>query len=85
MRRGWQRAFDISISTFIITGIIAITAIITNWLVPDEIFYGPAYSSKYVGVQALIAFIKVIDTADFYATILSGIASGFTFLMKAMH
>lgn len=80
----WQRAFNICIVIFTTTLIIAITAIITNWLVPDEVFYDPAYSSQYIGVQEIIAIIKTIDTADFYATILSGIASGFTRLMKAI-
>ena len=83
MHKGWQRAFNVCIAIFTTTLIIAITAIITNWLLPDEIFNDPAYTSP-IGVRYVVGFIKAIDTADFYATILSGIASGFTYFIKSL-
>jgi len=78
-----QKAFNISISIFIATLIFAIVAIITNTLVPDEVFYHPSYEA-HTGVKELIGIIKILDTADFYATVLSGIASGFTYFIKSL-
>jgi len=80
----WQRVFNVCFAIFLITFTIAVIAIFTNSFVPDEIFDDPAYLSDYVGVRPLIGCVKAIDTADFYATVLFGIASGVTYLGKQL-
>jgi len=83
MRSGWQKAFIASISVFIATFLFAVVAIFTNIFIPDELFYSSSYQT-HIGVKYVVSFIKAVDTVDFYATFFSGIASGFTYLIKSL-
>ena len=78
----WHRAFKVCFAIFCITFTLAIIALFANWLIPDDIFNDPAYSGKYVGVKEIITFIKAVDTADLYATVISGIGSIITYIGK---
>ena len=80
----WQKAFKISIYIFGVSFTIAIIALLTNWLLPDSVFNDPAYSGQYVGIKEIISFIKAIDTADFYVSILSGISSIVSYIGKQL-
>lgn len=74
-----DRAFRISITIFGITLFILIVSIAVNTGIPED----PKYTN-YLGLQEVISFIKAIDTADLYLTILSFIASLITYIGKKL-
>ena len=84
MQDAWERAFRVCFVLFGIGVVIGLTIIITNVFFPDEVFDNPAYSGEYIGVKEVVSLIKALDTADLYYTILTGIASGVTYLKKSL-
>jgi hypothetical protein len=71
-----KKAFDISIVVFLVATTILILSIAANTGIAD--------GSKYTNpaLQQTVSFIKTIETADFYLTILSAISSLVTYIGK---
>jgi len=78
-----QKAFDICSKIFIFAFLVLVTAIFTNITFPDEAM-DKLVNSNFIGLKEVVSFIKAIDTADFYLTILSGLASLVTYIGKRL-
>jgi len=78
-----QKAFDISIRIFGFAFFVLVLSIFTNINFPDEVMEEIS-NSPFIGLKEVVSFIKAIDTADFYLTILSGFSSLITYIGKRL-